>query len=558
MNEAAARQVLLLRAIETAAGDEPRSMAQTTAPSTAPSTAHSPAQSPAHSPAQSTLPSTMPSTQESAPHRPPPWTPQDAAWASRAALETAGPPAPAEAFVAERARHALQRLASRDAGLSTWQRQRPSRWRWPWWAGAMVVGGLCGLLADTIGGGQRINLLAPPVWGVVVWNLVVYALLLVSAMRSVVSPVSREPGLLTRALQRLQQRRWVARGARSAAAAAERGTGVLGPIGGAFALTWVRASAPLSAARLGLLLHSAAAALGLGLAGGMYLRGLVLDYRAGWESTFLDAAQVHTALSWLLMPALGASGTALPDVPALQALRFVPGEGAVGGPAAPWIHWIALTLLLMVVLPRALLALWSGWRAHRLSTHFPLKLDGVYFERLVRHQLGDAARVQVLPYAQAPSPAGQHGLAAVFGRLYGEAMHLHVSPELAFGAEDDLGGRTLLPPGTTLAVALFDLTATPEAEHQGRFVEALAQQTARLADEGRHCALLVLVDEAGFVRRFGALSERLTQRREAWRQWAARLGTAPVFTNLTAPDLAAAELALQSTVGAVLQAEAAG
>ena len=93
--------------------------------------------------------------------------------------------------------------------------------------------------------------------------------------------------------------------------------------------------------------------------------------------------------------------------------------------------------------------------------------------------------------------------------------------------------------GTTLAVALFDLAATPEAENQGRF----AQQLAARAQAGS--ATIVLIDEAAFRQRFGAQSERLTQRRDAWRVFAETIGTLPVFADLDAPDLEAAPRALQ-------------
>ena len=56
----------------------------------------------------------------------------------------------------------------------------------------------------------------------------------------------------------------------------------------------------------------------------------------------------------------------LPDVAALQALRLA-ATAPAGASAAPWIHLYALQLLLLVVLPRWLLALWAGWRARWLQ-----------------------------------------------------------------------------------------------------------------------------------------------------------------------------------------------
>ena len=464
---------------------------------------------------------------EAAPDASARWTAQDSAWASRAALESVPADAPAERFIAERARHAMQRLAPREPAVAEWLRRRV--WRAAWWAGAALLGLVFGVLIDAIGSGQRINLLAPPVWGVVVWNLIVYAVLVWGALRGLRSRGGAAPGVWARGLQRLVN------------LSGARGLADRSPVFQAFAAHWLRLSAPLSAARAGGLLHTAAAALGLGLLAGMYLRGLVLDYRAGWESTFLDATQVHAWLKVLLAPALSLSGLALPDAAALQALRFSADAPSAGAPAAPWIHLFALTLAMFVVLPRAALALWSGWRARTLAQHFPLPLEGAYFQRLLRHRQGGAVRVQVLPYAQAPGAQAELGLRTVFGRLYGDAAQVHLAPMLAFGAEDEPAAQTLVSSGTTLVAALFDLTATPEAENQGRFVELLARQAVS-------AAVIVLVDEAAFARRFGATSERLPQRRAAWRAFAHGLNMVPVFVDLSAPDLPAAEQALQAAL----------
>jgi hypothetical protein len=86
------------------------------------------------------------------------------------------------------------------------------------------------------------------------------------------------------------------------------------------------------------------------------------------------------------------------------------------------------------------------------------------------------------------------------------------------------------PEGTTLAVALFDLAATPEAESQGRYAQTLA----------RSAPTILVIDEAAFVQRFKGDANRLAQRRDAWRVLAVALGTTPVFINSDAPDETAA------------------
>ena len=112
-------------------------------------------------------------------------------------------------------------------------------------------------------------------------------------------------------------------------------------------------------------LHLAALAVALGALAGMYVSGIALEYRATWESTWLDARAVQRYLDALLGPAARVLGTPVPDV---APLRGPAGEG----PAAPWIHLWATTLVLAVVIPRAALALLEAAIAGRLARRLPV------------------------------------------------------------------------------------------------------------------------------------------------------------------------------------------
>ena len=465
----------------------------------------------------------------------PSWTDEDRGWATKLALQRGAAQADAAAFIEDRAHHAMQRLAAREPAAARWLRLRLWHSRWPLWAALVAV--LVGVLADSIGSSQRINLLAPPLWGVLVWNLVVYVLLFAHAALGLTRPNGpRPPGPILRLVQR--GLRW---GREPPASVASSGSEKALQ---SFATQWLRVSAPLNGERASALLHTASAALALGLIAGLYLRGLVLDYRAAWESTFLTAESAHAALAFLFAPAQALSGIGLPGVAGFEALRTAHSDTSAGAAAAPWIHLWALTLLMFVVLPRSLLAGWSTLRAQWLARRVALPLAEPYFQRLTQLQRGDAARVQVLPYANTPTPQAVLGLRALLADAFGERAALQIAPTLAFGAEDDAAAQHTLPSGTTLAVALFDLAATPEAENHGRFVRLLAARAPAGA------ATIVLVDDTGFVRRFGSDTTRLTQRREAWRLFAESLASVPVFAALDAPDLAATRRALQAAMSA--------
>ena len=468
----------------------------------------------------------------------PSWGDDDRAWATRLALLDSVAHADAEAFIAVRARHAVQRLAPREATAAKWLTRRLWHARWVGWA---VLGGLMlGLAANSIGASQRINLLAPPLWAVLLWNLVVYALLLGHAAAHLLRRPTR-PGRLVRLTQRLLRIGRSLPAAPPVGAAAGAGVRALQ----AFAGLWLRCSARLSAARAVTLLHAASAALALGLSAGLYLRGLVLDYRVAWESTFLTAGTAHAILAVVLAPAVALSGIALPDAAAFEALRAAHGSAAPGAPAAPWIHLIALTLALFVVAPRSVLTLVAALRARWLARHMVLPLAEPYFERLARQQLGDVPRVFVVPYASPPHAQAAPGLRALLAPALEDGLQLQIAPTLPFGAEDEAGARPALPPGTTLAVALFDLTATPQAENHGRFAQQLAAEASTI----------LLIDEAAFRRRFGGESARLAQRRDAWRVFAESIGTLPVFVDLDAPDLVATSRAVQLAMRSPVQAD---
>ncbi|HEY6132113.1 MAG TPA: DUF2868 domain-containing protein, partial [Halioglobus sp.] len=291
-----------------------------------------------------------------------------------------------------------------------------------------------------------------------------------------------------------------------------------------FGMTWTRASLPLATLRVATLLHVASAAVAIALIAGMYFRGLMLEYRVGWSSTFLETQTVHDLLSLLLAPALWLTGIQLPDVAQMEALREASRVGREQATAAPWIHLYAVMLLIIVVLPRILLACWGGWQARRLHTRFPLTIEEPYFRSLLRMQRGNKTQIYVLPYAQSLDSGAEQHLRSALLLACDDSPTIVVATTTPFGGEDDLGDFPATLAQATHLLALFDLTATPEAEHQGAFLAAL-RAAAKVP-------VIAVINESSFVRRFRDYPQRLAQRREAWTLFATSIEARPLFIDL--------------------------
>lgn len=493
------------------------------------------------------------------------WSDADRAWASRAAAEVVGERASADTFIARRAQLAAERLSARDAGLR--RALRAVRWR-PWVGWLLVLAAFAaGIAGDAIGAGQRINVLAPPLLALLAWNLCVYLFIVLHGAARLLGwrsvgdhrgrPVSR---LLARAAHAIAAPT-EADAASMKAAAASASTSP-GPSPAArFALDWAHAAARLNTLRVARMLHLAAFALAAGALAGMYLRGLAFEYRAGWESTFLGAGSVSALLSAVLGPAAQLTGIALPDAARLEAMRF-PGSG--GEPAAPWIHLYALTVAAVILLPRALLALVEGVYEHRLARRFPLPMADPYFAALARMHRGESAAILVVPYNHRPSAQAGIALRDLLGAVHGPAMRLTIAPIVNYGdeqaarqahahahAQATAGDGDAAP---SLLIALFSSTATPEADAQGAFLDALTQGSAGTAP------LLVAIDESAFITRFGdsdaTAQRRRAERRQSWERWLAARDLQPWFVDLERVDAASAARELAGIVQARTQARA--
>jgi len=306
---------------------------------------------------------------------------------------------------------------------------------------------------------------------------------------------------------------------------------------------WAVLSEPLTRARLSRTVHLSAAAFALGAVLSLYARGLLTQYVAGWESTFLDATQVHTLLSWLFTPVLSVfpflQGFSLADIESLRFSTGVPATGAATG-GERWVYLYGATILLLVVLPRVLLAGFAGWRARRLARRFPLELEHPYFRRLADSiGAGTPALLRVLPYSFTLDEARDRGLWTVAAMALGAQARVLLRPTVPYGEEpkDALGDTPGDEAGVTVTAALFSLAATPEKENHGAFLDYLVRASRR--------GVAVLLDESSMTERGAGqagLEARVAERIALWRQFCSFHGTAATVVNLVDPEKRPIEL----------------
>ena len=376
-----------------------------------------------------------------------------------------------------------------------------------------------GLTLSLLDSRVRIEILAFPLLGVVLWNVVVYAVLAVSSLRgrpaTSAGPASKFPGWTL----------WPARWTRQRAARLIRQSAFYHrPLSAAlrrFADEWWPITQPLLVWQGKRLFHFGSAFVALGLIAGFYLRGIALEYRAGWESTFLGAAQVRGLLGLIYGPASVLTGIALPaDDAAVASLHWRNGQG--GGPASSWIHLMAATAILYVVVPRLLLALTATLRLARASERLAAPESLLPY---ARSTLGasDAAlpaqTARLTCFAYQPAAASEQGVQRVLRAAFGADTRIEFAPAIAYGEEERFS-TSASDAASDLEILLFSLAATPEAENHGRILQQARDRWSRARAGSRW---LILVDEAPYLARIGgdaSLAGRIEQRRTAWRDFA--------------------------------------
>jgi hypothetical protein len=434
-------------------------------------------------------------------------------------------PRKAQRLLAARARRLRDALVARYPFLDTVLRvaSGPTWLAWATIAASLALGGAM----SALDGSRRIDILAFPLLGLILWNLLVYGFIAVRAVRG----GSPHPRWSPAALY-----------GRSALSAAKhllaQSSFFNAPLTEAlkrFVSDWAGAAQRLLLARGTRLFHVCAAAVAVGLVAGLYVRGTTLQYMAGWESTFLGPATVASLLGLIYGPASFLSGIALPDSMRLEAIRWAGGQG--GENAAPWIHLIAVTAALYIVVPRLLLALLSSLRVWRLALAAPVPAGIVPYYRTVFGAEGlppGHGIVSVIAYSYELAHESVGVLKKLLPAAIGEGTAVDLRSAVRYGDEEEFLARLADHGGgiSDCIVLLMSLASTPEDENHGTVVAGVRDW---LVKSRAGAQLLVLLDEGPYAARMAAqagAADRLEERRRAWQAFVSERGLAAATVDL--------------------------
>ena len=394
-----------------------------------------------------------------------------------------------ERFIVRRTDRLLAKAGTEASAIDRLRALQIPSWMFP---ALMLAAFIAGMTSHALGDAKRINLLLAPLLAILAWNAVMYVVLAL--------------------------RRFLPHGTIASSVATwhwRRSIGTQPCTLNDACKAWFTHAAPLIDARASVALHSAAIALTMGAITGMYVRGLGLEYLAGWESTFLDEHGVQRILSLALSAGSLITSIEIGDAGRIATLRFR--DGAGGAPAGPWIHLYAATATMLVIIPRLLLAALARMRVRALAERSPISLDDPYIRQMLRQVSKKTSRISVIPVALNMDAGLRQALQAALEESLGGRIELTIEATVSYGESMRTSNHD--------RVLVFAAAATPEPEVHGALIDATKP-------------VAVVIDETALRQRFGAdqtMAHRIEERRNTWRALVASAHLTPVFIAAALP-----------------------
>ena len=348
--------------------------------------------------------------------------------------------------------------------------------------GLWVIAFGLGVGSNLLGQETVVNILTLPLWIVLLWNFCIYFFLLARSRSS----FSSNPNQAAHQwMQFLWKRFFLVEEVREDSQMLSKSPSVVfAKAQSTFQRQWFQMTWPYQECRIRQALHIAAMLTALGMVSGMYCRGLLQEYRIGWESTFLAAKQVLFFLQLMLQAAVWISGIELPTVEAFQQLKI---PETAGKNAALWIHLFAITVILFIVVPRCFLYYLTHKRLQSIQQIDWLQKELLpYFEQVFlaprsTDKYSSFASIskksevylRVICYGL-PLPAIEETqLYQLFRQFFDSTLQIEPIQQIFYGEEAQMQAELADYQGNI--VLLMDFNATPETDAHGEVVQQLKQ-----------------------------------------------------------------------------------
>lgn len=428
------------------------------------------------------------------------WSSADSEAASLRAAHTVGESADTAKLLTERAKVVLRTVSERGISTTVSTKARLPQFFSPLF---VLLAFILGALTDRIASPEHIvNLLSPPYWGVILWNLVVYFALFCCAIGLVGTGTNRFALPLRSSLGAFVQK---------TSYGTLRRTGFKSH----FYSEWSSFVAPLIRMNVARTLHFAAVFFALGIIVSLLVRGFGTSYWAGWESTWLaespESVKAFIDHTYGLIPAVGplSSMPDLAQIVDMRADRLPYLEAPIT--AAPWLIRMMILMGVTVIVPRLFFAMFDTWRMRRFKTQTALSIDSPYYENILVQCAQDAVLGNLMIVTSTANRPLRDQTASILCKHWGNAEDSTVK-SIDFDDEESTVPAIAEGPRKPIVLLWFDGIETPEEDVHGAVIERL-----REAYEAKGSAVFAaLLDMKEFAQRFASTPSRIQERKDSW------------------------------------------
>ncbi len=428
------------------------------------------------------------------------WTRADSQTASMRTAHALGESATSARILSERARNVLSTLSDRGVNTNVGTKAKLPLIFVPV---LILLAFVLGALTDRVASPEHlVNLLSPPFWSIILWNLGVYLVLILCILGLFGDAESRFSLPIRKCLVSFVEK--------SAFTTLKKGYKAT------FYANWTQVVAPLIRMHVARTLHWAAVFFALGLIVSLLVRGFGTAYWAGWESTWLsekpETVKAFIDSTYGLIP----QSFGLTPIPDLETLTQWRADRlpylAESVSAAPWLIRMMIIMAIVVIVPRLIFIVFNTWRMRRYAKKVVLDLDDAYYQDILSQCRQDAKLGSLGIVTSTVDRADRAQRVKLVRNLWGTDSESEV---LTFDFNNFESSTPEAPAAERKTVMLLWLDAmeTPEDD-----VHGVAIEKAKSA-YGLTLPFAVWLDMVEFSERFANTPNRIKERLSHWQQF---------------------------------------